>query len=182
MTNHPKPLVRFLNELFTYWDYLTERNKVYKVETVGPVFMVASGILPESSVYTPAQNAARMADLALDMNNTPLLKRFVLNGKHASIKLGLNVGPVIAGVIGRLLPRFRLIGSAVNKASRMQSTAEKGMIQCSMEFYKLISSLGRDYVFFKRKEPIFLKGLGMQDTYVLSFGPVRTAGYQRRYS
>merc|ERR1719400_1304346 len=105
------------------------------------------------------------------MNNTPLLKRFVLNGKHASIKLGLNVGPVIAGVIGRLLPRFRLIGSTINKASRMQSTAETNMIQCSKEYYDLIASLGKDYVFFKRKEGVFLKGLGVQETYVLSFGP-----------
>lgn len=99
---------------------------MYKVETVGPIFMVASGILPDSKEHTPPENAARMADLALDMADTPLLKRFIINGHEASIKLGLHTGPVIAGVIGRLLPRFRLIGSTVNKASRMQSTAEKG--------------------------------------------------------
>lgn len=60
------------------------------------------------------------------------------------------------------------------------------MIQTSVEFFNLVSSLRKDYIFYKRKQgnenKVFLKGFGMQSTYVLSFGPKRQPGYQRRYS
>merc|ERR1719189_2104292 len=106
------------------------------------------------------------------MADTPLLKRFTIHESEATIKLGLHVGPVIAGVIGRLLPRYRLIGSTVNKASRMQSTAEDNMIQMSREFFSLLafSDFCEDYDVSRSKKRVHLKGLRPQHTFILNRG------------
>ncbi len=101
-----------------------------QVETVGEVYMVVAGC-PEP-VDNHAEKAAMMA-LAM-METIKLLKQersdlFGIPMNEIEIRIGLNSGPIVAGVIGRVNPRFKLFGDTVNKASRMESTCVPGRIQ-----------------------------------------------------
>lgn len=165
-----RQVVTFLNNIFTHFDTLTDKWDVFKVETVMEVYMVASG-LPEKCINKETQrpdHARRLADLAIDCKkNSAHLLNFA--GKKFQIRIGCNSGTVIAGVIGRKLPRYRLIGDTVNVASRMESTALPGTIQCTKVFYDLLPSRNIHYKITKR-ENVKVKGKGEMTVYVIEDG------------
>jgi len=176
LNREPQYLVKFLNQIFSHWDKLIEaREKCYdviKVETVGPIYMAASRILPNSNrgAITLEEDAIAVADLALEMIRPPLLmERFRSNSNDKfEIRIGIHCGPVVVGVIGRLLPRFRAIGSTVNCASRMQSTALPNTIQMSWDFTKLIDAASYNIT---AREDVYMKGFeGPQTTFLLEKG------------
>jgi len=160
-------LVNYLNKVFTYMDRLSTKNKVYKVETVKEVYMAACGL--------PAPNADHMnqiAHFALDIKEylidkpEKLAVQFRTNSKCSTLKIGIHCGTVIAGVIGKLCPRYRLFGDTVNVAARMETNSKKGMIQISERFREKIDgsvflTLDRGFIKIKGKDPMhtyFLTG------------------------
>jgi len=108
-------LIALLNRVFSVFDQLTDLHDVFKVESIGQVYMAASG-LPDVS----QGHAGRVADLAFAM-----LQRITSDcltwpdGSQICVKVGIHSGSVVAGVIGSNLPRYRLFGDTVNTASRM---------------------------------------------------------------
>jgi len=159
-------LVNYLNKVFTYIDRLSTKNKVYKVETVKEVYMAASG-LPEPN----GDHMNQIAHFALDIKEC-LIERPErlavnrLNIKSSTLKIGIHCGTVIAGVIGKLCPRYRLFGDTVNVAARMETNSKKGMIQISERFRKKIDgsvfqTVDRGYIKIKGKDAMhthFLTG------------------------
>ena len=129
----PLEVVEMLNELFSHFDELVDKHSVEKIQVAGDGYMVASGVpMPR------ANHAIVLAHLALEMMDYVESKEF-LGGKHSiEIRIGLNSGPLIAGVIGRKKFVYALWGDMVNTASRMESHGSSGKIQITRATYELI--------------------------------------------
>ncbi|MGD1703433.1 adenylate/guanylate cyclase domain-containing protein [Dapis sp. BLCC M229] len=153
----PIELVNLLNQIFSKFDYLAELYGLEKIKTIGDAYMVAGG-LP-----VPKKNHAEaIANMALDMQQE-IIKFTTDIGKQFQIRIGINSGPVVAGVIGRKKFIYDLWGDAVNVASRMESSGEAGKIQVTTATYELL----KDKYIFEKRGIIAVKGRGRMVTYWL---------------
>ncbi len=154
----PLEVVEMLNELFSHFDELVDKYGVEKIQVAGDGYMVAAG------VPTPRPDHAKvLARLALDMLDYVKREEF-LGGKHPiEIRIGLNSGPLIAGVIGRKKYFYALWGDMVNTASRMESHGESGKIQITRDTYELV----RDEFECEYIGEIEVKGKGQMEAWHL---------------
>lgn len=136
----PLEVVRFLNTMFAAFDALLSRHSVYKVETVGSVYMAATGLPFLNAKEFPEADLLRMASDMISVMEA--LTTTMMNGETRSfpIRIGLHVGPILAGVVGLELPRYCLFGDTVNTAARMQTTSLPGRIQVSDSFRKALEA------------------------------------------
>ncbi|XP_055849735.1 soluble guanylate cyclase 88E [Episyrphus balteatus] len=154
----PMEVVSMLNAMYSIFDTLTERNNVYKVETIGDAYMVVSGA-PEKD----ANHAEKVCDMALDMVDAITDLKDPSTGQHLRIRVGVHSGAVVAGIVGLKMPRYCLFGDSVNTASRMESTSSAMKIHISESTKDL---LGPSYRVSDRGE-IDVKGKGTMKTYWL---------------
>jgi class 3 adenylate cyclase len=154
----PEATVALLNDLFSQFDALTEAHRLEKVKTVGDAYMVAGG-LPDP---TP-DHAGAMAELALEMLELAARRSFP-DGEPVRLRIGVDSGPVVAGVIGRRRFSYDLWGDTVNTASRMETTGVPGCIQVTERTHKLL----RERYVFRERGRIQVKGKGEMLTYFLS--------------
>ncbi|KAK6625789.1 Soluble guanylate cyclase 88E [Polyplax serrata] len=161
----PMEVVSMLNAMYSIFDTLTERNRVYKVETIGDAYMVVSGA-PEKEI----NHAEKVCDMALDMVEAITDLKDPSTGSHLQIRVGIHSGAVVAGIVGLKMPRYCLFGDTVNTASRMESTSEAMKIHISQSTRDLISTA---YQVSERGE-IQLKGKGATKTYWLDRRDCRT--------
>jgi sensor domain CHASE-containing protein/class 3 adenylate cyclase len=121
----PTEIVGLLNEIFSRFDRVVERYSLEKIKTIGDSYMVVGGLpLPRSD------HAEAIAEFALDMQEE--IKKFNAEKDQAfSLRIGINTGPVVAGVIGLKKFIYDLWGDAVNTASRMESHGLPGYIQAT---------------------------------------------------
>ncbi|NJK74054.1 MAG: adenylate/guanylate cyclase domain-containing protein [Microcoleus sp. SU_5_6] len=150
-------LVCLLNEIFSTFDKLTEKHGLEKIKTIGDAYMVAAGI------PTPRlDHAEAIADMALDMLSAIKALNIKLGTKF-DLRIGINSGPVVAGVIGTKKFIYDLWGNSVNTASRMESHGINGRIQVSIYTYQLLE----DIYAFEDRGTIEIKGQGEMRTYLL---------------
>ena len=150
-------VVGLLDRLFTHFDALAERYDLEKIKTIGDAYMVASGV--------PAprpDHAKALANLALDMVDS-LRPTGDCGDLALELRVGINSGPVVAGVIGRKRFLYDLWGDAVNTASRMESQGTPGRIQITQATYELI----RDEFECERRGTVEVKGRGQMETWYL---------------
>jgi adenylate cyclase len=153
----PVDVVNLLNNIFSEFDDLAAKHDLEKIKTIGDAYMVAAG-LPERR----ADHATAIMAFATDLLET--VDRFEgFDGEAIRIRIGINTGPVVAGVIGRQKFIYDLWGDAVNVASRMESNGLSNRIQVTRAVKEKLD--GR--YSFVRREPIFVKGKGMMVTYLL---------------
>jgi adenylate cyclase len=127
----PLRLVDLLNEVFQCLDALVEKYDLEKIKTIGDSYMVAAG------VPRPRPDHARaIVALALDIQAAVAERKF--GERQLSFRIGINSGPVVAGVIGRKKFIYDLWGDTVNLASRMESQGQKDAIQITRNTYELI--------------------------------------------
>jgi adenylate cyclase len=127
----PQELVGVLDEVFLAFDRLVEKYEVEKIKTIGDCYMVAAGV-----PHARPDHAQVLARLALDMLD--LIAKHRYGGRALNFRIGINSGPVVAGVIGRRKFIYDLWGDAVNVASRMESHGQSGAIQITRNTYDLI--------------------------------------------
>jgi guanylate cyclase len=122
-------VVAVLDRVFATWDSLALEHGVEKIKTIGDAYMVAAGIPLPRADHTEA-----IAELALAMK--PELEHVATQtGLALQVRIGIDSGPVIAGVIGRAKFIYDLWGDTVNTASRMESHAPPGAIQVTQRTY-----------------------------------------------
>ena len=129
----PAEVVGYLDRLFSHFDDLAERHGLEKIKTIGDCYMVAAG------VPTPRPDHARaLAAMALDMLDAMRSHDEVAH-LGLELRIGINSGPVVAGVIGRKRFLYDLWGDAVNTASRMESHGTPGRVQITRATYELVA-------------------------------------------
>jgi guanylate cyclase len=156
-TMSPPELVGLLNAVFTTFDGFVEEFGLEKIKTVGDEYMVAAGV-----PHGRSDHAHAIAELALRMRDHTERHRF--DGHEISLRIGINSGPVVAGVVGTHKFAYDLWGDVVNTASRMESEGTPGSIQLTPATYELI----RDGFVCEPRGIISVKGKGDMSTYILA--------------
>jgi len=150
-------VVELLDRLFSHFDELAQRRGLEKIKTIGDAYMVASGV-PDPR----PDHAQALALLALDM-----VESLRAGGDVADLglqlRIGINSGPVVAGVIGRKRFLYDLWGDAVNTASRMESGGTPGRIQITRATYELL----RDEFECELRGTVPVKGKGEMEAWYL---------------
>ncbi len=153
----PQELVDLLNQIFSAFDRLAEKHGLEKIKTIGDAYMVAGGLpLPRKD------HAEAVAEMALEMRDY-MTRSHNKWGETCQIRIGINTGSVVAGVIGIKKFIYDLWGDAVNLASRMESHGTPGGIQVTASTYKYL----KDRYLFEERGTIFVKGRGEMTTYWL---------------
>ena len=127
----PAELVTLLDEVFSQIDAMVDRYNLEKIKTIGDCYMVAAGVPRPRS-----DHAQVLAQLALDIQN--YVQQNKIGGQQLQFRIGINSGPLVAGVIGRRKFSYDLWGDSVNTASRMESHGSAGAIQITRSTYELI--------------------------------------------
>ncbi|WP_448562496.1 adenylate/guanylate cyclase domain-containing protein [Trichothermofontia sp.] len=153
----PTQLVSWLNQIFSAFDQLAESLQLEKIKTIGDAYMVVGGLPVERPDHAEA-----VAEMALGMQQVVT----AFNAEHHqnfSLRIGINTGPVVAGVIGIKKFIYDLWGDTVNIASRMES---QGLADCIQVTEATFACL-RDRYQFKKRGTINVKGRGEMTTYLL---------------
>ncbi|XP_034539855.1 retinal guanylyl cyclase 1 [Notolabrus celidotus] len=159
----PIEVVDLLNDLYTLFDAIIGLHDVYKVETIGDAYMVASGVPTRNS----NRHAAEMANMSLDiLHCIGTFKMRHMPELRVRIRIGLHSGPVVAGVVGLTMPRYCLFGDTVNTASRMESTGLPYRIHVNKSTVDVLNSLKLGYKIDCRGMTE-LKGKGVENTFWL---------------
>jgi class 3 adenylate cyclase len=153
----PERVVGALDEIFSAFDGLAQRHRLEKIKTIGDAYMVAAG-LP----LARADHAEAMAEMAVDMLAEFTRVREAL-GLDLAIRIGMESGPVVAGVIGRHKFAYDLWGDTVNTASRMESYGVPGRIQVGEGAHERLQDAHR----FEDRGEIEVKGKGRIHAYLL---------------
>ncbi len=154
----PEELVAELNEIFSAFDALTGKHEVEKIKTIGDAYMVVAG-LPRPR----DDHAAALVEMGLDMLDS-LAEYNTRKGGNLGIRIGVNSGPVVAGIMGTKKFIYDLWGDTVNTASRMESHGVEGGVQVSQSTLDLLpeGSYG-----IEPRGSIKVKGKGEMQTYLV---------------
>ncbi|XP_050750170.1 adenylate cyclase type 3 isoform X2 [Gymnogyps californianus] len=170
--------LRFLNEIISDFDALLDEPQfrcITKIKTIGSTYMAASGVTPDANTngYSTKketlsdkerwQHLADLADFALAMKVT-LMNINYQSFNNFMLRIGMNKGAVLAGVIGARKPHYDIWGNTVNVASRMESTGVMGNIQVVEETHLILKEYGFRFV---RRGAIYVKGKGELLTFFL---------------
>ncbi len=162
----PGEIVRELDECFMAFDQIIEkyeesvgRKCIEKIKTIGDGYMCAGGV-PVGNETNPI-DVVRVALAFVQYMEKRKQEKIAKNEPFFEIRIGINTGPVVAGVVGKKKFAFDIWGDAVNLASRMESSGEAGRINISGETHKYI----QDKFFFTYRGRIQAKNKGEVDMY-----------------
>lgn len=162
--------LRLLNEIIADFDEIISEQKyrqLEKIKTIGSTYMAASGLNAATYDREGRSHIAALADYAMQ-----LMEQMKYINEHSfnnfQMKIGLNMGPVVAGVIGARKPQYDIWGNTVNVSSRMDSTGVPDRIQVTTDLYQVLAAKG--YV-LECRGVVKVKGKGEMTTYFLNAGP-----------
>lgn len=156
--NTPAQVVTSLNQIFSAFDELTEKYGLEKIKTIGDAYMVVSG-MPQPC----ANHLDALVEMGLEMQQ--VMQRFREQGAFdLDLRIGINSGPVMAGIIGVKKFAYDLWGDTVNVASRMESYGVPGSIQVPAALYPRL----KDKYLLQRRGRIEVKGKGRMVVYLLA--------------
>ncbi|KAK3753336.1 hypothetical protein QZH41_015271 [Actinostola sp. cb2023] len=159
----PLQVVDLLNDLYTTFDDIIDMHDVYKVETIGDAYMVASG-LPNRNGN---RHAGEIANLSLDLlASMTTFKVRHLPERQLQLRIGVHSGPCVAGVVGLKMPRYCLFGDTVNYASRIESSGLALRVHLSPECKEILVELGGYHL--EERGEVNMKGKGTICTFFLN--------------
>ena len=160
-------IYKMLNDVYTRFDYIVLKySNLQKIETIGDAYMVVGDIYTNDT----KNNVKNIILLALDLMRE--IKRVPSpDDKPLQLRIGINLGKVVVGILGVEIPRLCVIGNTVNVASRLQTTTDPDTIQISRHIYEIAATtdFGID-IEFELRENVFMKNLGSNNTYILRQG------------
>ncbi|KAJ0176440.1 hypothetical protein K1T71_007619 [Dendrolimus kikuchii] len=135
----PYQVISFLNSVYKLFDERIECYDVYKIETIGDSYMVASGL----PVRNGNKHATEIASMALELLEATSMYRLPHRPDQIlCMRSGIHTGPCVAGIVGSKMPRYCLFGDTINTASRMESTGEPMKIQISDDMKRALDKTG----------------------------------------
>lgn len=154
----PKYLIEELSDMFTTFDGIMDTYGCERIKTIGDAYMAVSGMpIPEE------KHAENMIDAALD-----ILDALKVRGEKAEInwriRIGINSGKIVGGVVGVKKYLYDVFGDTINTASRMESNSEPMRLNISTHTYEIVAHMTDKYVFTER-EALEVKGKGMLNMY-----------------
>uniref|UniRef100_A0A8C3C6L3 adenylate cyclase n=1 Tax=Cairina moschata TaxID=8855 RepID=A0A8C3C6L3_CAIMO len=162
--------LRLLNEIIADFDEIISEQKyrqLEKIKTIGSTYMAASGLNAATYDREGRSHIAALADYAMH-----LMEQMKYINEHSfnnfQMKIGLNMGPVVAGVIGARKPQYDIWGNTVNVSSRMDSTGVPDRIQVTTDLYQVLAAKGYS---LECRGLVKVKGKGEMTTYFLNAGP-----------
>ncbi|CAB9524999.1 Receptor-type guanylate cyclase gcy [Seminavis robusta] len=161
----PEQVFRLLETLYSSFDEMANRRRVFKVETIGDCYVAVCGLPQQRKNHHVIMS--RYAQDCLQAIG-PLLQKLEMelgpDTTELGIRIGLNSGPVTAGVLRAERARFQLFGDTVNTAARMESTGQRNRIQISQDTADLLTEGGRGHWVVPRTEVVDVKGKGQLKT------------------
>lgn len=169
---NPETLIDQLDKFFLYFDSVVEKYRIEKIKTIGDAYMCAGGI-PEKNRTNPVEVILAALEMMQFMKS--ITSNSSKKAKVWELRIGIDTGPVIAGVVGRSKLTYDIWGSTVNTASRMESSGEVGQINISGNTYMLV----KDYFIctYRGKMPVKNKG-DIQMYFVNGIKPSLSEGMQ----
>uniref|UniRef100_A0A452J1U1 adenylate cyclase n=1 Tax=Gopherus agassizii TaxID=38772 RepID=A0A452J1U1_9SAUR len=165
--------LRLLNEIIADFDEIISEpqyRQLEKIKTIGSTYMAASGLNDSTYDREGRTHITALADYAMR-----LMEQMAYINEHSfnnfQMKIGLNIGPVVAGVIGARKPQYDIWGNTVNVSSRMDSTGVPDRIQVTTDLYQVLAAKGYQ---LECRGVIKVKGKGEMTTYFLNAGPPRS--------
>uniref|UniRef100_A0A8C5GAZ2 adenylate cyclase n=1 Tax=Gouania willdenowi TaxID=441366 RepID=A0A8C5GAZ2_GOUWI len=162
--------LRLLNEIIADFDEIISEEKfrqLEKIKTIGSTYMAASGLNDSTYDKEGRSHITALADYAMRLREQmKYINEHSFN--NFQMKIGLNIGPVVAGVIGARKPQYDIWGNTVNVASRMDSTGVPDRIQVTTDLHQVLANKG--YV-LECRGVVKVKGKGEMTTYFLNEGP-----------
>uniref|UniRef100_A0A8C1Y7K5 adenylate cyclase n=1 Tax=Cyprinus carpio TaxID=7962 RepID=A0A8C1Y7K5_CYPCA len=162
--------LRLLNEIIADFDEIISEEKyrqLEKIKTIGSTYMAASGLNDSTYDKEGRSHITALADYAMHLREQmKYINEHSFN--NFQMKIGLNIGPVVAGVIGARKPQYDIWGNTVNVASRMDSTGVPDRIQVTTDLHQVLSSKGYQ---LECRGVVKVKGKGEMTTYFLNDGP-----------
>ncbi|MEO8890914.1 MAG: adenylate/guanylate cyclase domain-containing protein [Coleofasciculaceae cyanobacterium] len=153
----PEQIVSVLNIIFSHFDQLAQEYGLEKIKTIGDAYMLVGGLpLPRTD------HAQAVAQMALSIQ-AEMVNINAQIGEEFKLRIGINTGPVVAGVIGLSKFIYDLWGDTVNIASRMETTGINGKIQVTSATYQQL----KEQFIFKSRGKVSIKGKGEMNTYIL---------------
>jgi class 3 adenylate cyclase len=154
-TLSPEEMVEWLNEVYSDFDALVQEHDVEKIRTIGDGYMVAAGV-----PFERVDHAVALARLALDMR-AQFEALPPVHGHKAEVRIGINSGPLVGGIIGTHKFQYDIWGDTVNTAARMESHGVPGRIHVSTATYNLV----KDHFTCEPRGTIDVKGKGEMETW-----------------
>ena len=158
-------IYKMLNDIYTRFDEIVIKyGNLQKIETIGDAYMVVGDIYTNDTENNVKNIILLAIDLLREIKNIK-----GPNNKPLQLRIGINIGKVVVGILGVEIPRLCVIGNTVNMASRLQTTTDPDTIQISRHVYEIAkeTDFGMD-IEFELKENVFLKNLGTVSTYIIS--------------
>ena len=163
-TLKPQELVAELNDYFIAFDEIVEKFNLEKIKTIGDAYMCAGGIptINDTHPFNAIEAGLAMQDFMTSRNAARKA-----NGQDAwDLRIGIHIGPIVAGVVGKKKYAYDIWGDTVNIASRMESSSEGGRVNISSSLYDIV----KDRYQFHYRGKIFAKNIGEIDMYFVASG------------
>ncbi|KAL6738402.1 hypothetical protein Aduo_011953 [Ancylostoma duodenale] len=158
----PFQVVNLLNELYGSFDAIIEEHHVYKVESIGDGYLCVSGL----PIRNGHQHIKEIVEMSVRfMEYVDSFKIASLPREKVQLRIGVNSGPCVAGVVGLSMPRYCLFGDTVNTASRMESNGKPGKIHLSESSFELLEQHYEDSYDTERRGDVIIKGKGVMETF-----------------
>ncbi|MBB6481726.1 adenylate/guanylate cyclase domain-containing protein [Spirochaeta isovalerica] len=153
----PEELIEQLNELFTEFDNIMERNNCERIKTIGDAYLAVCGIPEADSRH--GENIIKASQEIISYLDSYRQE----TGRQWRVRIGIHSGNAVGAIVGTKKYIYDVFGDSVNTASRMESNSEPGRINISETTYELV----KDRFDFEEREPIMVKGKGSMNMFFL---------------